>query len=414
MDATLFAELRKARGLEIARSKKIVSITDRLWAVPSQTHGGKWVVDTEKGTCLCPDFESNAGKWCKHLYAIEFVRKQVTTPDGTTIVTEQIKITYPQNWPAYNAAQMAEKSTVRTLLRDLCSGIPQPKYKGDGRPHLPWSDVLYGVCMKVYSGDSARRANTDVEDCKNLGLIDVAAHPNTVLRYLNKSEVTPILRTLIERSAAPLSAVEDRFAIDSTGFSTCTYARYFDHKHGKDRRVQNWIKAHTMIGVKTNIITSVHCMVTRDGDAPQLPGLLKATAAHFPNIREVSADKAYMSNANLAAIAALGGSPFIPFRENHTAAGGRGEGAETWKRLFHMFSLERERFDAHYHQRSNVEATYSAIKRKLGFSVRAKKEIGQVNEVLVKCLLFNLTVLVQEMHELGIDPQLRRLDGAAE
>ena len=40
---------------------------------------------------------------------------------------------YPQDWPAYNAAQTAEKDTFVSLLSDLCAGIVQPHYSF-GRP----------------------------------------------------------------------------------------------------------------------------------------------------------------------------------------------------------------------------------------------------------------------------------------
>ena len=61
-------------------------------------------------------------------------------------------------------------------------------------------------------------------------------------------------------------------------------------------------------------------------------------------------------------------------------------------------------FLAHYHQRSNSETAFSAIKRLLGGSVRSKCFDAQVNEVLCKVLCYNLTVLVHAMYELGIDP----------
>lgn len=407
MDMLLFAEARKARGLEIARSKKIAKVNERLFAVPSQTNSGKWVVDPESGTCMCPDFETH-GKKCKHLYAVEFSRHQVTNPDGTTVVTDTVKITYPQNWAAYNAAQTTEKDTVQILLKDLCSGVPQPKYKGTGRRELPWSDVLYGACMKVYSGMSARRASTDIRECHNKGLISADPHFNTVLRYLNKPEATPILHTLIQESAAPLAEVERNFAIDSTGFSTSTYARYFDHKYKKESKYQQWISLHAMVGTNTNIVTAVKSTEFRLGDAPQLPELLNITSRNFRNIEEVSADKAYMSNRNLNAIEAVGARPFIPFKPNHTVAGG----GESWKKLFHLFSLEQDTFAAHYHRRSNVESTFSAIKRLLGPDVAAKKPQAQVNEVLVKCLVYNTTVLSHSIHDLGIEPKFWLPKGA--
>ena len=44
------------------------------------------------------------------------------------------------------------------------------------------------------------------------------------------------------------------------------------------------------------------------------------------------------------------------------------------------------------------------VKRKFGASVRAKMHAAQVNEVLLKCLCHNLSVLVHAIHELGIEP----------
>ena len=46
------------------------------------------------------------------------------------------------------------------------------------------------------------------------------------------------------------------------------------------------------------------------------------------------------------------------------------------------------------------------VKGKFGDSVRSKSETGQVNEILLKFLCHNICVLVQEMHELGIQVSL--------
>lgn len=46
----------------------------------------------------------------------------------------------------------------------------------------------------------------------------------------------------------------------------------------------------------------------------------------------------------------------------------------------------------------------SAVKRFFGGSVRSKLLTAQLNEVLAKCLCYNLTVLVHSFHELGVEP----------
>jgi transposase len=79
--------------------------------------------------------------------------------------------------------------------------------------------------------------------------------------------------------------------------------------------------------------------------------------------------------------------------------------------MFHFFSLNREEFVAHYHKRSNVEATFSAIKRKFGDAIRSKTPVAQVNEVLLKVLCHNIVCLVHAIHELGIVPAFSQLGG---
>jgi len=72
--------------------------------------------------------------------------------------------------------------------------------------------------------------------------------------------------------------------------------------------------------------------------------------------------------------------------------------------MFHYFMYNREEFLQHYHKRSNVESTFSAMKRKFGDGIRSKTDTAMVNETLCKILCHNLVVLIHEMSELGIDP----------
>jgi transposase len=72
--------------------------------------------------------------------------------------------------------------------------------------------------------------------------------------------------------------------------------------------------------------------------------------------------------------------------------------------MFHYFQFRRDDFLQHYHKRSNVESTFSMMKRKFGDSLRSKTDVAMANETLCKILCHNLVVLIHEAHELGIDP----------
>jgi hypothetical protein len=106
--------------------------------------------------------------------------------------------------------------------------------------------------MKVYSTVSGRRAASDLRECEARGYVNHAPHYNSVFNYLENPSLIPILKALIEESASPLKAVESDFSVDSSGFSTCNFVRWYDAKYGKTRREHQWVKAHLMIGVKTN------------------------------------------------------------------------------------------------------------------------------------------------------------------
>ena len=309
----------------------------------------------------------------------------------------QPRRTYPQDWPAYNAAQTSEKDTFMVLLANLCGGISQPQY-GFGRPRLPVADMVYTAAAKTYSGFSARRFDCDVRDAQRRGFIDAAPSFNTVNRYIANPDLHPVIVDLIERSAEPLSVAESDFAIDSSGFSTCRFDRWFDHKWGKQRSQRQWLKAHIVTGVRTNIVTSVEITTGNVNDSPLLPRLLDNTTERFSMI-EVSGDKAYLSERNLQHIENLGAKPYIPFKSNTT-----GQGSPMWKRLHAYFTLNEVEWRSHYHKRSNVETTFSMVKGKFGDSVRSKSFDGQINEILLKLLCHNICVLCQAMHEFGVTP----------
>ncbi len=203
-------------------------------------------------------------------------------------------------------------------------------------------------------------------------MIGNTPHFNSVNRYIANPELMEPLKALVAASSLPLKPVEVDFAVDSSGFC---FVRWFNRK--PDNR--EWLKAHLMCGVRTKIVTSVEVSGWAAHDTNYFLPLVEATARHF-DVREVSADKAYLSRKNLNTVEAVGAMPFIPFKSNTlepTEAG-------MWARMYHLFMYQREAFLLHYHKRSNIETAYSMIKGKFGSALRSKSDAGQINEVLCK------------------------------
>jgi transposase len=395
-------DAREMRGLQIANTATIIK--NKLgWKVPSQSGNGTYVVNLDHGTpfCTCPDYEN--GFICKHIHAVQFTIKKESKPDGTIVETKSVTMTCTQEWHQYNEAQTHEQERFVALLRDLCNGIPQPEYKF-GRPRLPLADVIFSAVYKVYSTVSTRRFMTDIREAETKELVTKAPSYASNVRCFENPELTSLLKLLIEQSATPLKSIESDFAVDSSGFTTTTYNRWFDYKWGKERSEAKWVKAHLICGVKTHVVTSAEVTATETADSPQLPQLVNATARNF-NINEISADKAYSSKNNLNAVVAVNGTPYIPFKSySQGSQGARNKYSELWQRMWHYYNFNRDAFLTHYHKRSNVETTFSMIKMKFGASVRAKTPTAQVNETLCKILCHNICVLIQSIYELNLEP----------
>jgi transposase len=391
---------RQQRGMVIAATLNIQSKGDS-WIVPSQTLNGRYTVerDGEGFRCSCPDFELRRTN-CKHAWAVTFVlrREIITTPDGETTVTEMraVRVTYPQNWPAYNAAQCAEKEIFCHLLRDVCSAVPEPE-RGKGRPPVPVSEALFSATYKVFSGMSARRFTTDMREAAASGFVSRPWHFNSVLKVIENPNLTPAIQNLIIATAAPLGSLESQFAVDSTGFGTQSFYRHYSAKYGHDHYSRNYVKLHALVGTKTNVIAGAIVTDRRGNDYPRLAPLLQTGSETF-DIKEVSADKAYMGRTNLTAIDSIGAEAFIPFRKDMKDD----PKSPLLSKLWHLFNYKNEEFAAHYHRRSNVETTFSMMKRVLGDTLRSKGDDAQQNELLLMVVAHNIRTLVQSIFELDV------------
>jgi len=306
------------------------------------------------------------------------------------------------SWHNYNESQTKEKSLLVEILKDLCDLIEEPLHE-KGRKPTKTQDIIFALVMKQYLNTSSRRLQSDLRLFKEAGFIDYEIPFNTLLDHMERKEVKVILIELIEISALPLKQIEVDFAIDSTGFSTLRYRTFFNMKHGGEGRWKMFRKCHAVCGVKTNIVTSVDITEGSAADGNYFEPLAKDTSRNF-KIRDFTADKAYLAGKNFALISDLGGNAVIPFKKNTTASNSsKSPHRMDFKRAFRYYKKNQVEYMNRYHKRSNIESTFSMIKRKFGNNVKCKKEISQDNEILGKVLAHNICVLIQEIFLNKID-----------
>jgi hypothetical protein len=59
-----------------------------------------------------------------------------------------------------------------------------------------------------------------------------------------------------DQTALPLAGIETRFAVDSSGFCTTHYPRFFDVRYGVETAKADFAKVHLCTGVLTNVVTA--------------------------------------------------------------------------------------------------------------------------------------------------------------
>jgi transposase len=396
---------REERGLVIAATQKLTQ-KGKVWLVPSQSGRGKYTVcpDHDSPFCSCPDHEET-GQPCKHIYAVQFTMKRDTAKDGTITETRSYtftekKVYRQQNWPLYNLAQNEEKRRFLVLLHDLCKGATEPPPNWTGRKRTNMADMVFAACLKVYTGLSGRRSGTDFDEAHEKGYLSHKLNPMMACMFLENELMTPVLKQLIETSSLPLRTVETAFGPDSTGFSTSRHVRWHDEKYGRERSGRDWVKAHCMAGLKTHVVTAVEILDRDAADCPQFKPLVETTAANGFTVKEVCADKAYLSRENLEAVDRIGGTAYIPFKVNSVP----NLSGSLWEKLYHYYAMNREEFMGKYHQRSNVESVFSMVKAKFRDHVRSMTTTAMKNEVLCKLLCHNICCLIMSQLELGIEP----------
>lgn len=308
------------------------------------------------------------------------------------------KKTYPQNWVLYGIATSQEKLMFFTILQDAVDHLLiEHEYKGNGRPAAFYGDIVKSLCIKSYHGYSSWTLESELHIAQAMGIIDIVHKRSTLNKYLQSAKIGDLLDKLYKTIAEPLKDVEAYFATDATGISASygntSWMKLRRTKEEKKHR-KEFRKLYIITGCKTNCVCAAKVTEGTEHESPHFKGLLKETAKVF-NIKELSADAGYLSRENVEAISKIGSVPFIMGRKNvNVPIKGR---ASAWGAMLRLWKKHQMFFAEHYHRRSNVESTFSMLKRKHGAFCRAKKPISQENEILCKIVCHNAVVLAEAL-----------------
>jgi Transposase DDE domain len=91
--------------------------------------------------------------------------------------------------------------------------------------------------------------------------------------------------------------------------------RWLDVKYGTKEDRRQWLKLHLMVGVKTNIVTSVEVSDGYSHDYLHFKLLVDHTAKQGFTLKEISGDKGYLGADNMLAALQRGAIPLHPIQD---------------------------------------------------------------------------------------------------
>jgi IS5 family transposase len=163
-------------------------------------------------------------------------------------------------------------------------------------------------------------------------------------------------------------------AVDVTFYERDRASRHYCQR--TNYRVQT-LKVTKLVDTETQVILDLHCSTTREGsDADLCEQIVRRNAG---DLRTLAADKGYDKNVLRKRLRNLAIRPLIKHRimASHDHA--------------HNARIDEER----YAQRSMTETVNSAVKRSLGYAVRARAWYREFREVVLMCIVYSIKRLVK-------------------
>lgn len=139
-------------------------------------------------------------------------------------------------------------------------------------------------------------------------------------------------------------------------------------------------------------IVSFHFTRVNVHEATQLERLLDPLF----EFGDVYADSGYLSVNNCWVIKEKGGTPYIRPKRNTT---GKRNNGSAFTDMIEKYNENKKLWMKKYHQRSNIEAVFSSLKRRLGGFVTSIKRSIQFTEIALKIIVYNLMILVRKIVE---------------
>ena len=182
----------------------------------------------------------------------------------------------------------------------------------------------------------------------------------------------PIWRDFL-RLSTTLHELDDIQAIGASGIDRIGASQ---HKATKTKYTFKAVKTTLVVDCKTGTILDIHCSMKQARDSEVGWQLLRN---NLDRLDTVTADEGYDWELLRRKLQAEGVTPVIKYREFD------------WQGTAHNALID----DQTYHQRSNVESTFFALRQRYGSRLQARTWFGQFREMVLRCAVRDVELAVK-------------------
>ncbi len=227
-------------------------------------------------------------------------------------------------------------------------------------------------CLRIYL-DTSYRMTTDLlkEMPQIIGKIGLKAadflHLSTLCKAFDEMSMG-VCRVLL-RQSAQLHDPSKHGAIDATFYEQSAASRHYCQR--TSYRVQK-LKVTKLVDTDTQPVLDVHCSTTLEGsDADLCTYIARRNAGELLSL---DADKGYDKKVLREALRDLDIRPLTKYR--------------IFTAYDHAHNIRID--DNRYNYRSMTETVNSAVKRSLGFAVRARSCYREFRKIALMCAVYNI------------------------
>jgi transposase len=173
---------------------------------------------------------------------------------------------------------------------------------------------------------------------------------------------------------------------DSSGLSVSNKGSYIEDRWKKEKR--KYVKLHILADKKTGKIKGFRVTSEKTGDTKKFVPMVKEVAKKR-RVAKVYADAAYDARKNFDLLKEIGAEPAIKLRKNASLMRMGSEPRQQEAIMLDALGYEGWKSVKDYGKRWLVEIAFSAFKRVLGETLRARTFLGQKAEASLKVMLYN-------------------------